>query len=652
MNVLNETKASPEYSAQEKLMVVGFVLLLLLLPIVILLTLREDHRMQVTQNSQQLSRAVTELRTYYRVNVAEKIQKASGSVSLAQDHRGARDSVPIPATMAVEIGEIFSDSKLDSNTKVFFGSDYPFPDRNRPPLDAFQARAIQAFRNNPDLNVFDELSAPLVGATTYRFAIPIKMQAQCLSCHNNAANMTKRDWKVGDVRGIQEVSSTVLDSGVWNYRYLIAYLTLLALFTIGVVATFRRSSMRVKLVNQSLEKMHLKDVETSRQLKTQVDQLSLLGAIANNSTFGITVCDFSTGQMKTVYANAAFYQLTGLSAEDVLGKNCTVIPGPEVDPSSMALIRAAIEEGRSQTVEFEAYRKDGSRFWNRLTVFPVKSVDQRTLYYVSYHVDVTSVRQAQAERVVMLNEIQESQKFQSLGVLVAGVAHEVNNPLGIALTATSHITQSADLLLRDLAGQDLLDEKIRAFLEDEKDAYALIESNLKRAAELIKNFKEVAVDRSLKEVKDIDLKHYIETLAVTFQPLLKHSRCRLDLELQPDIKLAIDTGSFGQVMSNLVVNASVHAFGGVQHPVIRVVSTETDGIVTIRVEDNGVGISAAVRSKIFEPFFTTKRSTGGTGLGLYIAKQIVVEKFNGTLSVEPLQNGVAFVMEFPLPIRA
>lgn len=180
----------------------------------------------------------------------------------------------------------------------------------------------------------------------------------------------------------------------------------------------------------------------------------------------------------------------------------------------------------------------------------------------------------------------------------------------------------------------------------------MIESNLKRAAELIKNFKDVAVDRSLNEVKEIDLKHYVETLALTFQPLLKHSRCRLELDLQPDIKLGIDSGSFGQVLSNLVVNATVHAFEGVQQPIIRIVLREAEEIVTIRVEDNGVGISAEMYSKIFEPFFTTKRSAGGTGLGLYIAKQIVVEKFNGTLSVERLKPGVAFTLEFPLHIHA
>lgn len=647
MDFSSDIKFATNYSNLERTIVAGFVLLLLMLPLVILMTLREDHTIQVTQNSHQMSRAVTELRTYYRVNVAEKIQKGHGSVVLTQDHRDTKNSVPIPATMAVEIGEIFSNSKLENNTKVFFGSDYPFPDRKRPPLDDFQSRAIKAFRENPDLEVFNELSAPLIGVTSYRFAIPIKMQPQCIGCHNNATYWTKRDWKVGDVRGIQEVKSVVEDSGIWNYRYLIGYLTLLSFFTIGVVMTFRRSAHRVKLVNQSLQQMHIKDQENSQQLKQQVDQLSLLGAIANNSTFGITVCDYSNEEMRTVYANSAFYQLTGLQPEDVIGKNCTVIPGPDVDLQAMAKIRHAIVNGRSQTVEFEAYRKDGSRFWNRLTVFPVRNVDQQTSYYVSYHVDVTSMHDAQAERELMLNEIQESQKFQSLGVLVAGVAHEVNNPLGIALTATSHITQSADFLLKDLIKEGMLDDRIKGFLEDEKDAYILIESNLKRAAELIKNFKEVAVDRSLSEVQEIDLKHYIEMLAMTFQPLLKHSRCRLELDSQSEVRLKIDTGSFGQVLSNLVVNASVHAFDGIKDPAIRIVSRASDGIVTIRVEDNGVGIPSEIFSKIFEPFFTTKRSTGGTGLGLYISKQIILNKFNGSLSVERLPSGTAFVVEFP-----
>lgn len=645
--MIDQQKTKRSFTLSEKIFALGFIVALITLPLVVLMTIREANRLQMHKHTEEISAAITNLRSYYSQNIVKKLQESNGQAIFTENYKNIHGGIPIPATFSIEMGNLFDTTHNDTAVEYAFVSDYPFKSRSRPPLNAFQTKAIKAFREDPRLTFFDEEYAPLYGESYQRHATPVVMQASCVACHNTHPDSTKTDWKVGDIRGIQVVSVSSIRSGLNSYRYLFYYFGLVSALALGSVIVFRRTALKLIAANVELEVAQKKDRANSKELKEKVGQLALLGAVADKSTFGITIANAKQPDCPLVYANEAFYKLTGLSPEDVIGNNCRFLKGPGTNSEALTGIREAIKNGRPHTVELLNYKKNGEAFWNRLTLFPVGGIEGNPDFYVGYQVDVSSIREAEAERNLMLTEIQESQKLESLGILVAGISHEINNPLGIAITATSHVSQSADELRKILSNQGILNPAVEEFLEDEKTAFNLIQINLERAASLVKNFKEVAADRSQDNIRVVDLKQLINSISATFAPLMRRARCKLTTVIPENIELSLDTGSFGQLITNLVVNATVHAFEGINNPEILIKVIEKNGLIELTVEDNGTGISPAALPQLFTPFFTTKRLTGGTGLGLFIAKRIATESLNGDLVALPRNpNGTVFKLTF------
>ena len=639
-------------SKLERLVAGGFILSLLSFPLVVLLTLQEANENEMEKHTVEISTAITRLRQFYASDVVGRIQDANGKTVISENYKDIHGGIPIPATFSIEIGQVFNQAHQDTKLGYAFVSDYPFTSRQRPPLDEFQQRALFEFRKNPELKIYKESHVPLIGDARYRLATPVYMQPACIYCHNGHPASTKTDWKANDIRGIQEVSVGSIDTNFYDFRYLFAYFVLISALAAGSMLVFRQSANRLRAANADLQSARETEEKISAELKQKVDQLVLLGAVADRSTFGVTIADCRKPDLPLIYANEAFYRMTGLTEDQVIGNNCRFMTGPLTSQEARSGIREAIAKGLPHTVELINYKKDGVTFWNRLTLFPVGGTPGKPDFYVGYQIDVTAARDAEEERAAMLAEIQEGQKLESLGILVAGVSHEINNPLGIALTATSHIAQNADALRASLEAQGVLTDKVREFLEDEKEAFELVESNLKRAAGLVRNFKEVATDRAQKSIRQVNLKSYLQTLGGSFTPLLRRTRAKLTIESAPNIETILDTGSFGQLITNLVVNATTHAFDGIKHPEIKITATQADQHVLITVCDNGNGIPANVLPNIFAPFFTTKRGSGGTGLGLFIAKRIANDDLQGDLTVENKESGGAcFRLTFPIKLE-
>lgn len=637
-----------QFTLAEKLFTGGFALALLALPIVILLTLQEANGSNSRRHAEEVSSAITKLRGYYATNVVQRLQQSGGRAVFTDQYKHVHGGIPIPATFSIEMGELFGETHDDTSLRFAFVSDHPYPARSRPPLDDFQQRAIAAFRSDPTLTAFSDTQTSMSGHVVHRHATPVVMQPACVACHNTHPDSPKRDWKVGDVRGIQDVGVWGVMSDLHDYRYLFYYFGAMTLLGAGAVSVFRRTSKRLAQSNVELDASRRSQAEVASQLADKVEQMALLGAVADNSAFGITIANARRPDMPLIYANDAFLAMTGYARDEVVGHNCRFLVGPQTSAEATAGLREAIRRGAIHTVELQNHQRDGSVFWNRLTVFPVGGAPGRPDYYVGYQVDTTAIHVAEAENMAMLEEIQESKKLESLGILVAGVAHEINNPLGIAITATSHIAQSAKDVRRNLSARGLLVEEVEHFLEDETEAFELVEANLRRAASLVRSFREIASDRSQQSRRVVDLRQYLETLSGTFVPLMRATRCRLAVEAPPDVRVSIDTGSFGQLVTNLVVNATVHAFHGVADPVIRIVASVDAGTVRVVVEDNGTGIPPAVLPKLFTPFFTTRRADGGTGLGLFISRRIAQESLGGSLVAEPGDpNGTRMVLTFP-----
>jgi PAS domain S-box-containing protein len=229
----------------------------------------------------------------------------------------------------------------------------------------------------------------------------------------------------------------------------------------------------------------------------------------------------------------------------------------------------------------------------------------------------------------------QTEKLAALGRLVAGVAHEINNPVGTSLTVASVLQHRIALIADDLAQDTLKRSRLKEFLEISREASSQLVANLNHAADLIQSFKLVATDRNLSNRRVFDLGHLTEQVAMSLRPGLGKKNLTLKVECQPDLTMNSYPGPYGQVLTNLFLNAVTHAFpddkaGTVD---IRVLASGNDH-VEICISDDGCGMSGAVRRQAFDPFFTTRRDQGSTGLGLHIVHSIVTNSLGGRLNLD------------------
>jgi signal transduction histidine kinase len=244
----------------------------------------------------------------------------------------------------------------------------------------------------------------------------------------------------------------------------------------------------------------------------------------------------------------------------------------------------------------------------------------------------------------------ETERLAALGGLVAGVAHEINSPVGISLTVASTLAHRcanfADQIVSGPVRRSLLAE----FADCCRDAANQLVANLQRAGELIQSFKQVAVDRSHADRRTFDLKLATEQIVASVRPGLPKSRDSLALEMPSDITLDSYPGAYGQVLTNLIFNAVTHGFtdrpGG--HMLIKARRLGTEQ-VEINFSDDGSGIPEEVQRHVFDPFFTTRRAQGSTGLGLYIVYNLVTQQLGGRITLlSALEKGTTICITLPL----
>ncbi|GAA6134544.1 GAF domain-containing sensor histidine kinase [Oceaniserpentilla sp. 4NH20-0058] len=251
------------------------------------------------------------------------------------------------------------------------------------------------------------------------------------------------------------------------------------------------------------------------------------------------------------------------------------------------------------------------------------------------------------EMKTLQSQLIESEKMASLGNMVAGIAHEVNTPLGIALTASSHLKDGLNKLDKDFSQNAITKDGLRNFLSTSGDAVNLVENNLSRAATLISNFKRTSADQNHFEFEDINLKTYIQKTLTTLVPITKKKKVLIDIE-GDDVNKTTLPGAIAQIITNLVSNSCIHGFANMtEQPKILIQINEVKDKVQLIFKDNGCGMSDEQKQKAFDPFYTTKRGQGGTGLGLSIVYTLVTQNLNGKISLLPSEkNGLGFELIF------
>ncbi|MBN2795277.1 MAG: CHASE domain-containing protein [Clostridia bacterium] len=246
-------------------------------------------------------------------------------------------------------------------------------------------------------------------------------------------------------------------------------------------------------------------------------------------------------------------------------------------------------------------------------------------------------------------QLVEKEKHAALGSLVAGVAHEINTPLGICVTANSFLNSLSSTLLEDLESGQLKKSKLIESLNRINDSTNIIDHNLTRTNNLITSFKQLSVDQHLEEKRIIDVQEYFEYIIHTVQPTYDAGNHTIHLNVIENKRIITFPGALAQVLTNLLINSLTHGFNETIEGTVNIDVSIHDQTLFVDYYDNGSGIESEIADKIFNPFFTTKRELGNTGLGMHIIFNIVTQQLQGTIQlIHDQEKGVHFQIEVPI----
>jgi PAS domain S-box-containing protein len=368
-----------------------------------------------------------------------------------------------------------------------------------------------------------------------------------------------------------------------------------------------------------------------------------------------------------VLMNRYMAGIFGIEPDEAIGRTTSDLMSRYGAKKTDEYDRRVLETTRELGFYEEEYRDSSGhlRYWlvNKL---PLLDAEGRVESIVTVALDIgerkrseQEMREAKDSAEATLRNLRETQnslieaeKLAALGRLVAGVAHEVNNPVGISLTVASSLERKTALFGAEVARGEIRRSSLTDFLQASRDASSQLVANLNRAAELITSFKQVAADRNYSDQRTFDLGDLTEQVVMSLRPGLRKHRLTLSVECEPNLTMNSYPGPYGQVLTNLFLNSVAHAFpdGRAGAVDLKVRAAGPDHVEVI-FSDDGCGMSLDVRRRAFDPFFTTRRDQGGTGLGLHIVYSIVTSRLGGRLDLDS-EPGQGTRVQMVLPREA
>ncbi len=352
------------------------------------------------------------------------------------------------------------------------------------------------------------------------------------------------------------------------------------------------------------------------------------------------------------------YIMPGFKGDEVLIKVCAESP----DARQIMLTGQASLEGITNAINNANLYRYISKPWEKsdllLTIREALKSHEQEMHIREHHASLeTTVKQRTRDLEEALDNLRHSQeqllvseKMAVLGGLVAGVAHEINTPVGVGVTAASHLESTVKDIAKLYQEGELTQEKYEEFLDSAIEGSQIILRNLQTAASLVNSFKLVAVDQSSEALRDFNLNDYLHTIVLSLQPELKQTRIAIEIACPSDLVMHSYPGDFSQILTNLVMNSVAHGFNqGADAGHIGIAVKQDGDDAVIRYSDTGKGIAPNIIRKVFDPFFTTNRQGGRSGLGMHIVYNIVTQKLKGTISCEDTaSHGALFVIKTPI----
>jgi len=246
-------------------------------------------------------------------------------------------------------------------------------------------------------------------------------------------------------------------------------------------------------------------------------------------------------------------------------------------------------------------------------------------------------------------QLVETEKMASLGDMVAGIAHEVNTPIGLGVTASSLLADRLQVIKEAFEEQTLRSSQLKKFLIQGEENIAIIYRNLERAAKLITSFKKVAVDQSSADTRQFNVNELLEEVTLTLKERIDKANVKLNIDCPNNLIIESKPGPINQILINLIINSIIHGFEHQPQGTINISISYLSEQLHVNYQDDGIGIDENIKSRVFDPFTTTKRGSGGSGLGLHLVFNLVTQALNGHIDFESnAGQGTLFTITFPV----
>lgn len=247
-----------------------------------------------------------------------------------------------------------------------------------------------------------------------------------------------------------------------------------------------------------------------------------------------------------------------------------------------------------------------------------------------------------------LYELVEKEKMASLGNLVSGVSHEINTPLGVAVSAASYMENTLTRIIKKLENQTLTKHDLGEFLEKTQETTMILNTNLNRAAELVKSFKAIAIDQHMDDYSQVQMDAYIHTILLSLKHEYKNKGHVINIDCESGLMLYTRPGAISQILTNLIMNSLIHAYDEGESGQITIRVKAFEQHVLLEYEDDGKGMSSDILARMYEPFFTTNRGKGGSGLGLNVVYNLVIHQLHGKIEAKSVEGEYTrFKIEIP-----
>ncbi|TDX58994.1 PAS domain-containing sensor histidine kinase [Orenia marismortui] len=420
-------------------------------------------------------------------------------------------------------------------------------------------------------------------------------------------------------------------------------------FEVPIVNIFIRDITQRKHRQYQLEKAYQENKEFLDELRKQNNRIN---TILQTSMDAFWVMNTDGDILET---NEAFLNLFGYSLLEIMNMNINQLDVSKSKGQLKEKLKEIQRKGRDR-FESKYQLKNGDIRDLEISVTYVDCLDQsiclEEAIFEVFARDVTDRKQKEEELRRTQKQLIRSEKMAALGRLVAGVAHEINTPIGIGVTASSHLVEKTEEIIKLYNENKMKRRDLENFFKSTIETTKITLRNLNNASELTNNFKQFAADQTDNQRRKFKMKYLLNEIMISLKPKFKNTKHDVMIYCDENIEINSYPGAISQIITNLTLNSLIHGFEEQKKGKIKIEVVEEKDLIKIIYSDNGKGISEENMDKIFEPFFTTKRGRGGTGLGLNIIYNLINNFLGGEIECNSkLASYTEFIIKLPKKLK-